>query len=79
MLVVAAWLVLRAGATSFQLGLMVAGYALLEMALVVLAVPILLAESIFLLSLVASPQLPAIAAFARPARPHLPANAQRPE
>ena len=51
MLVVAGWLVIRAGATPFQVGLMVAGYALLELALVVLAVPILLAEAVFLVSL----------------------------
>ena len=51
MLVVAAWLLVRAGATAFQVGLMVAGYALLELALVVLAVPILLAEATLLLSL----------------------------
>ena len=51
MLIVAGWLVLRAGASSFQVGLMVVGYALLQLALVVLAVPILLAEALFLLSL----------------------------
>jgi glycosyl transferase family 87 len=51
MLVVAAWLVLRAGATSFQVVLMVVGYALLELALVVLAVPILVGEALFLLAL----------------------------
>ena len=56
MLVVAAWLVLRAGASTFQVALMVVGYALLELALVVLAVPILLAESLLLLSLVAMPK-----------------------
>ena len=51
MLVVAAWLVLRAGATQFQVGLMVVGYALLELALVVMAVPILAAETVFLVTL----------------------------
>ncbi len=51
MLVVAGWLLLRSGATSFQVALMVIGYALLELALVVLAVPILLAEAVFLLSM----------------------------
>lgn len=51
MLIVAGWLVLRAGATSFQVGLMVVGYALLQLALVVLAIPILAAEGLFLLSL----------------------------
>ena len=48
MLVVAGWLVIRSGATQLQVGLMVAGYALLELALVVLAVPILVAEAAFL-------------------------------
>jgi glycosyl transferase family 87 len=61
MLVVAGWLVIRAGATPFQVGLMVAGYALLELALVVLAVPILVAEALFLLSLAAHPRAPAAA------------------
>ena len=51
MLVVAGWLVLRAGASPVQVALMVVGYALLELALVVLAVPILVAEALFLLSL----------------------------
>jgi len=51
MLVVAAWLIIRAGATPVQVGLMVVGYALLELALVVLAVPILLAEAALLVSL----------------------------
>ena len=51
MLVVAGWLVIRAGATPLQVGLMVVGYALLELALLVLAVPILVAEALFLLSL----------------------------
>ena len=45
MLVVAGWLILRGGATYVQVGLLVAGYALLQLALVVLAVPILLAEA----------------------------------
>jgi hypothetical protein len=51
MLVVASWLLIRSGATSFQVALMVLGYALLELALVVLAVPILLAEAALLMSL----------------------------
>ena len=51
MLVVAGWLVLRAGASSWQVALMVVGYALLELVLVVLAIPILLAEMLFLVSL----------------------------
>jgi Glycosyltransferase family 87 len=51
MLVVAGWLVVRSGARAFQVGLMVVGYALLELALVVLALPILVAEALFLASL----------------------------
>jgi hypothetical protein len=51
MLVVAGWLVVRSGATSFQVALLVVGYALLELALVVLAVPILVAEACLLVSL----------------------------
>ena len=51
MLVVAGWLVIRSGATPVQAGIMVAGYALLELALIVLAVPILLAEAALLASL----------------------------
>jgi len=51
MLVVAGWLLIRSGATSVQVALLVVGYALLELALVVLAVPILLAEFLLLGSL----------------------------
>ena len=51
MLVVAGWLVIRSGPSSFQVALMVVGYALLDLALVVLAVPILIAEALFLISL----------------------------
>lgn len=52
MLVVAGWLVLRSRPSAWQVGLLVVGYALLELALLVLAVPILLAEAAFLASLV---------------------------
>jgi Glycosyltransferase family 87 len=52
MLVVAGWLVLKGGATHWQVGLLVVGYALLELVLLVLAVPILLAEAVLLVSLV---------------------------
>ena len=52
MLIVAGWLVLRGGATAWQVGLMVVGYALLQLALFVLAFPIILAEALFLLSMV---------------------------
>jgi len=51
MLVVAGWLLIRSGITTFQVVLLVAGYALLELALVVLALPILAAEALLLLSL----------------------------
>jgi hypothetical protein len=51
MLVVAGWLILWGGATTWQVGLLVVGYALLQLALVVLAVPILLAEAALLISL----------------------------
>jgi hypothetical protein len=51
MLVVAAWLVIRGGATTWQVALLVVGYALLELSLLVLAVPILLAEALLLASL----------------------------
>jgi len=55
MLVVAGWLIIRSGATTFQVVLLVVGYALLELALVVLAVPILVAEALLLLSLALPP------------------------
>lgn len=51
MLVVAAWLVIRAGATVAQVVLFVAGYVLLEVALPVLALPTLMAEVGFLVTL----------------------------
>jgi alpha-1,2-mannosyltransferase len=54
MLVVAGWLVVRAGANVWQVALLVVGYALLQFVIVVLAVPILLAEALFLLSLLVS-------------------------
>jgi len=51
MLIVAGWLILRAGASQGQVVLMVLGYALLELAIVVLAIPILAAEAVLLISL----------------------------
>jgi hypothetical protein len=51
MLVVAGWLVVRAGANAWQLALLVVGYALLQFVIIVLAVPILIAEALLLLSL----------------------------
>ena len=51
MLIVAGWLVLRGGATVWQVGLFVVGYALLQLSLVVLAWPILLVEAALLISL----------------------------
>jgi Glycosyltransferase family 87 len=53
MLVVAGWLLLRAQLNAWQVGLLVAGYALLELVLVVMAVPILLVEAVLLVSLLA--------------------------
>ena len=59
MLMVAGWLVVRAQPSAFQVGLLIAGYALLELALVVLAVPILVAEAGLLISLlIMKPGLP---------------------
>jgi len=51
MLIVAGWLVIRGSATAWQVGLLVVGYALLQLSLVVLAIPILLAEAALLASL----------------------------
>ncbi|HXI97157.1 MAG TPA: glycosyltransferase family 87 protein [Candidatus Acidoferrum sp.] len=51
MLIVAGWLVLRGGATTWQVVLLVVGYALLQLSLVVLSVPILIAEAALLVSL----------------------------
>jgi hypothetical protein len=56
MLIVAGWLVLKSGATHWQVGLLVVGYALLELALLVLAIPILLAEAVLLGSLLWQPR-----------------------
>jgi Glycosyltransferase family 87 len=53
MLVVVAWLLLRTPLRAWQVGLLVLGYALLELALVVMAVPILVAEAVLLVSLLA--------------------------
>jgi hypothetical protein len=52
MLFVAAWLLLRTQPSAWQVALLVVGYALLELALVVLAIPILLAEGLLLASMV---------------------------
>ena len=51
MLVLAGWLVVRAGATAPQVVILVLGYAMLELALLVMAVPILLAEAALLAAL----------------------------
>jgi hypothetical protein len=58
MLVVAAWLLVRAQPAQWQVGLLVAGYVLLQLALVVMAVPILLAEALLLVSLLRTPAQP---------------------
>ena len=55
MLVVAGWLIVRAGANAWQVALLVVGYALLQFAILVLAVPILTAEALLLLSLLLKP------------------------
>ncbi len=57
MLVVAGWLLLRAGPAPWQVGLMVVGYVLLDLSLVVMAVPILLAEALLLVSLMLPPPM----------------------
>jgi hypothetical protein len=59
MLVVAGWIVVRAGANAWQLALLVVGYALLQFVIIVLAVPILIAEALLLLSLVGHSLRPA--------------------
>jgi hypothetical protein len=51
MLIVAGWLVIRGGATAWQVGLLMVGYALLQLSLIVLAIPILFAEGLLLASL----------------------------
>jgi hypothetical protein len=55
MLVVAGWLVVRGGANPWQVALLVVGYALLQFAIIVLAVPILIAEALLLLSVLLRP------------------------
>ncbi|MFI5282814.1 MAG: glycosyltransferase family 87 protein [Candidatus Dormibacterales bacterium] len=56
MLVVAGWLTVREGPSAPQVALLVVGYALLELALLVLAVPILIAEAGLLLSFLSAPR-----------------------
>jgi hypothetical protein len=56
MLVVAGWLVIRARPSPVQVWILVIGYALLELALLVLAVPILLAEAMLLLTFLWEPR-----------------------
>jgi hypothetical protein len=56
MLVVAGWLLIRSGPSAVQVAILVIGYALLELALVVLAVPILIAEALLLLTLLWVPR-----------------------
>jgi len=55
MLMVAGWLVVRGGAYPWQVALLLVGYALLQFVIVVLAVPILIAEAVLLLSLLLRP------------------------
>ena len=71
MLVVAGWLILRAGASQWQVVVMVVGYALLQFAIVVLALPILAAEAVLLVSLLRAaptPTRPKIGSELRPAK-----------
>jgi hypothetical protein len=56
MLVIAGWLLIRSGPSAVQVAILVIGYALLELALVVLAVPILIAEALLLLTLLWVPR-----------------------
>ena len=51
MLVVAGWLVVRWRANPWQVALLVVGYTLLQFVIIVLAVPILIAEALLLISL----------------------------
>jgi alpha-1,2-mannosyltransferase len=67
MLVLAGWLVIRTRPSAGQVGLMVVGYALLQLSLLVLAVPILLAEVLFMASMALGPRGTARAATARAA------------
>jgi hypothetical protein len=55
MLVLAGWLILRGRPTPAQITLLIVGYALLELALLVMAIPILLAEALLLISLIWPP------------------------
>jgi alpha-1,2-mannosyltransferase len=55
MLVVVGWLVVRGGANAWQVVLLVVGYALLQFVIIVLAVPILIAEALLLLSVLLRP------------------------
>ncbi|MEP6752981.1 MAG: glycosyltransferase family 87 protein [Candidatus Dormiibacterota bacterium] len=55
MLVVAGWLVVRGRANLWQVVLLVVGYALLQFVIIVLAVPILIAEALLLISLLLRP------------------------
>jgi hypothetical protein len=60
MLVVAGWLVARAGVNAWQVALLVIGYVLLQFVIVVLALPILVAESLLLLSLLRPADQPVV-------------------
>jgi alpha-1,2-mannosyltransferase len=52
MLVVAGWLVIRAQPSTAQVAILVVGFGLLELALLVLGTPILVAEALLLISLI---------------------------
>ena len=67
MLVVAAWLMLRSRASDWQLGILFAGYALLELVLVLPPVLVLITESSLLVSILFAPQRPTPRRRAEPA------------
>jgi len=52
MLVIAGWLVARSAPSPWQVGLLIVGYALLELCLLVLSVPILIGEVLLLASFI---------------------------
>jgi alpha-1,2-mannosyltransferase len=72
MLVVAAWLVIRAQPSTAQVAILVIGFALLELSLLVLGSPILVAEVLLLISLIWRAPMPV---STRPSELQVPAPA----
>jgi hypothetical protein len=72
MLVVAAWLVIRAQPSTAQVTILVVGFALLELSLLVLGPPILVAEVLLLISLIWRAPMPV---STRPSELQVPAPA----